>query len=95
MELRQPEPFSSFDEHHRRVGYVYSDLDHRRRYQNVEFARRERAHGLVLLGRSHTSTQQSEAQARQLTFTQARVLRGAARASTAADSSTSGQITKA
>ena len=43
VELREPEALGVLDDHHRRVGHVDAHLDHRRRHEHVDLARRKRA----------------------------------------------------
>jgi hypothetical protein len=49
VQLREPEALGVLDEHHRRVGHVDADLDHRRGDQHVELAVAEGAHHRVLV----------------------------------------------
>ena len=51
MQLRQAEPLGVLDQHHRRVGHVDADLDHRRRNEDLHLVVAERAHDhIALLG---------------------------------------------
>ncbi len=57
VELRDSESVGVEDHHHRRVGDVDPDLDHRGRDQHVDVAGSERAHHLVLAVGRHPSVQ--------------------------------------
>ena len=65
VELRQPEALGVLDHHHRRVGHVDADLDHRRRDEDVELAADERAHDAVLGVLLQAAVQQRDAELRE------------------------------
>ena len=60
MQLRQPEAIGMFDQHHRRVGHVYADLDHRRRHKCVDFTSAKALHRLLALIAIDSSVQRRQ-----------------------------------
>ena len=66
VQLRDPVALGVLDEHHRGVGDVDADLDHRRGDEHVGAARGERRHRLLLLARAHLAVQQHDAEVAQL-----------------------------
>ncbi|MNJ53108.1 hypothetical protein D3C77_484840 [compost metagenome] len=64
MQLRQAEAIRVHDDHKRRVRHVYADLNDGRRNEQLHLVIVERAHHLVLLGRSHPPVQQPDLEVR-------------------------------
>ena len=62
VELGESEAIRALNQHYIGVGYINAYFHHRRSYQNVEFAVPEAAHGLVLVGGSHSSVEKRQAQ---------------------------------
>ena len=61
MQLRETEALGMLDEHHRRVGDVDPDLDHRRGDEDVDLAVAEAAHDRVALVGGNAAVQQRDA----------------------------------
>src|SRR6266550_1699043 len=55
MQLGETESFSTEDDHHRRVWYVYAHLDHRGGDEDVDLARGEAAHDRIAFFRRHAA----------------------------------------
>ena len=66
VELGDPEPVGVLDDHHRGLGDVHADLDHRRGHQHVEPAAPELGHDPLLLGRRELAVEEPDAEPGQL-----------------------------
>ena len=95
VQLRDAVAVGLLDHHHGRVRHVDADLDHARRDQHVDLARRESRHHRALFARAASARAsprpRSRAAPRRARRSPSTV---AARAWSASDSSTSGQTTK-
>ena len=60
VQLGQPEPLGVLDQHHRRVGDVDPDFDHRRRDEHLDLVVAEGAHDRVALVPFHFSVHQPD-----------------------------------
>jgi hypothetical protein len=66
VELREAEALGALNQHHRCVGDVDADLDHRGRHHDVRLSRREALHRTRLLFGGHLAVQQCDAEAAEL-----------------------------
>ena len=60
MQLRQPHAFGVLNHHQRRARHVHSDLDYRRRDQQMQSAAFEIGHDLCLVASAHASVHQAD-----------------------------------
>jgi len=95
VELREAESLRVLHHHHRRVRDVHAHLDHRRRHQDVDLARRERAHGPVLAVPLHPPVDETDPKPRSVPLSSFRANAVAALRSDFAVSSTRGTTTYA
>jgi hypothetical protein len=95
VELGKPEAVGLLDDHHRRVGDVDADLDHRRRDEHVELARLEAGHEVAPVGSLEPPWRQPTRKSRSSARRSRSASSSAARASDVSDASISGQTTYA
>src|SRR5205085_5946797 len=60
VKLREPEALGALDDHQGRIGNVDPDLDHRRRNQHRELARRKARHHRILVRPLHAPVDQTD-----------------------------------
>ena len=61
VQLGQPEAIGIEDEHHRRLGHVHADLDHRRAHDEIDLASAKPVHDLIALPGRHLSMDDADA----------------------------------
>jgi len=74
MQLGQPKPLRTLNEHDRGIGHVDPNFDNGSRHEHVELAVAKTAHHHILLGGPHATVQQPELERLQFTCAQPFVL---------------------